>query len=137
MTGRALTSSARSVDPERGGESLRTLREAVATLRSGEGFVEEFVRARRRVLEARLAVASNTSELARRAVWNDRYGRPIEFENTLVSEIAKLTPKAVMAVMGAELAPDREVVVLLGKRPVLVKTFAQAGIDTAQIMNEP
>lgn len=123
-----------SVDPERAGEALKVLREAVASLRRGDGFVEDFVRARRRVIEQRIAGTASSLELVVRVAWLDRHGEPLEFDDDVVRAVAALTPAHALRLAAAELPADHEVVVTLGKRHVLDKAFAEAGLAGAAII---
>ncbi|HKA86067.1 MAG TPA: insulinase family protein, partial [Haliangiales bacterium] len=120
-----------SVDPERAGEALKVLREAVASLRRGDGFVEDFVRARRRVIEQRVAGAASGVELVLRAAWLDRHGQALGYDDEVARAVASLTPAHALRLAAAELPEDREVIVTLGKRDVLDKAFAEAGLAGA------
>jgi zinc protease len=122
-----------SVDPERAGEALKVLRDAVASLRRGDGFIEDFVRARRRVLEQRIAGTASSLELVLRAAWLDRHGQAPGYDDALVRAVATLTPAQALRLAAVELQPEREVVVALGKRGVLDRAFAEAGLAGATI----
>jgi zinc protease len=122
-----------SVDPERAGEALKVLREAVVSLRKGEGFVENFVRARRAVIKQRLAGAASSLDLVFRAAWLDRHGRPFSYEDDILRTVAGLTPAQVLKLAAAELPADHEVVVSLGDGDRLRQAFADAGLAGATI----
>jgi zinc protease len=118
-----------AVDGERGAEALLALRESLAALRAGDKFLEDFVLARRAVLEERLADAGDSASLALALAEIAAFDLPPGFADDLARRVARLGPRDVMALVRSELDPAREVIVCEGTRAALAKTFAGAGIE--------
>jgi zinc protease len=116
------------IDIERGGESLKAMRAGIESLRAGERFDEDFVRARREVLKRLLTRSSSSTDLARQLETLARYGLDEKFRDKLVKQIAKLSPEQVKQLVADDLRADREVIVVLGHRPGLERAFAELGI---------
>jgi len=114
-------------DAARAGEALKAMREVIPSLRSGEHFVEDFVRARRGVLHTMVVESTDSATMAQRILNLERHGLPLSFDNELVQRVAKLTPRDVMAAL-ADIKPDAEVVGLLGPKKDVEKAFSVAGI---------
>jgi predicted Zn-dependent peptidase len=87
------------------------------------------VRARRAVLEERLADAGDSASLALALAEIAAFDLPPGFADDLARRVARLGPRDVMALVRAELDPAREVIVCEGTRAALEKTFAGAGIE--------
>jgi zinc protease len=123
-----------TIDAERAGESIKALRESFDALRKGEHFDEDFVRARRKILSTMLAESTVTTELAARLVQVEQYGLSPSFYNTLLQQVAAVSPAQVKALIAHELNPSNEVVVVLADKAHLDKTFADAGITDVKIV---
>jgi zinc protease len=123
-----------SLDPPRAGEALRVLRSAIDELRRGDGFLEDFVRARRRVIERRLAGDTSTWALGSRITWLAHAGLSPGFDEDVLRQVAGLTPREALRRLNEDLSPDREVVVLMGTRPAVESAFVAAGIAGAKIV---
>jgi hypothetical protein len=91
------------------------------------------VRARRRVIEQRIAGAAGSLALVFRGAWLDRHGRPLGYEDDVVRAVATLTPAQVLKLAAAERPAEREVVVTLGDGDHLRRAFAEAGLAGATI----
>lgn len=118
------------IDGPRAGEGLATIRAAIASLRDqgGSGFDADFVNARRGVLRALTADYGEARSLAGQLAFLAKYGVAADYYAKLVDAIAALTPGQLHALVAAELAPEREVLVCLGARAQLEAAFAKAGV---------
>ncbi len=121
-----------SVDGQRAGEALAAMRKGVDTLRAGQDFNKQFVVARRIVVKRLLGQSTETYALARRLSQIANYSLPYDYYDTLVQQVAKVKPGEVIALLKKELAPEREVVMLLGARADLEKAFIDAGINNVK-----
>ncbi len=117
------------VDAERAGESLKVLRDSIADLHKGGGtFQEEFVRARRQVLEELLTNATDSRTLAFQLANIAMHHLGLDHYDKLIRQVANMTPEEVMLLVAAELKPELEVVEILGPREAIEKAFREAGI---------
>jgi zinc protease len=116
-------------------EALAALRQGLADLRAGDGFLEEFVRARRAVLEERLADAGDSAFLAFALDEIATFDLPPSFADELVARIARLTPSEVLILLQTELDPGRETLVCEGSAAALGKTFTGAGIPQPRVID--
>ncbi|MBX3154717.1 MAG: insulinase family protein [Deltaproteobacteria bacterium] len=123
-----------TVDAERGGESLKAIREGVEMLRKGDTFEKDFVRARRKILSTLLGESTVTAELAQRLGFISTYNLPPNYFNTLLQQVAAVSPAQLRAMIATELNPNNEVIVVLGDKAHLDKTFADAGIKDVKIV---
>lgn len=123
-----------TIDAERAGESLKALRENLDALRRGERFDEDFVRARRKLLSTLLGESTVTTELAGRLGTIAMYGLNENYYNTLLQQIAAVSPAQVRALIQHELNPANEVIVMLADKDHLNKTFADAGLNDVKIV---
>lgn len=123
-----------TIDAERAGESIKALREGFDMLRKGEHFDEDFVRARRKLVNTMLSESTVTQEIAARLGFIALYGLDINYYNTLLQQIAAVSPAQVRALLKSELDPNNEVIVILGDKTHLDKTFADAGIKDVKIV---
>jgi zinc protease len=123
-----------TIDAERAGESIKALRENLDALRAGDHFDEDFVRARRRILSSLLGTSTVTHELAFRLGLISIFGLNPNHYNTLIQQIAAASPAQVKALIKSELDPNNEVVVVLGDKAHLDKTFADAGLKDVKIV---
>jgi zinc protease len=123
-----------TIDADRGGESIKVLRESIDALRKGDHFDEDFVRVRRKLLSGLLTESTVTAELAGRLGQVELYGLDTNFYNTLLQQIAAVSPAQVKALLAHEIDPANEVLVVLGDKAHLDKTFADAGIKDVKIV---
>jgi len=123
-----------TIDAERAGESIKALRDSFDALRKGERFDEDFVRARRRILQQLTNESTVTTELAGRLVQVEQYGLQPTFYNTLLQQVAAVSPAQVRALLAHELDPNNEVIVALGDKAHLDKTFEAAGLKDVKIV---
>ncbi len=123
-----------TVDSERGGESLKAMRDYIDSLRRGERFDEEFVRARRKIISGLFGESTVTSELAGRLAFIAMYGLDVKYYNSLLQQVAATPPALVKAVLGNELNPQNEVIVVLGSKAHLEKAFKEAGIKDVKFV---
>jgi predicted Zn-dependent peptidase len=123
-----------TIDADRGGESIKALRESIDALRKGDHFDEDFVRVRRKLLSGLLTESTVTAELAGRLGQVELYGLDTNFYNTLLQQIAAVSPAQVKALLAHEIDPANEVLVVLGDKAHLDKTFADAGITDVKII---
>lgn len=123
-----------TIDAERAGESIKALRESIDALRKGEKFDEDFVRARRKIVTSLLGESMVTTELAGRLGIIALYGLDTGYYNTLLQQVAAVSPAQVRALIAQELNPANEVVVMLADKEHLNKTFAEAGLNDVKIV---
>ncbi|MCX5746934.1 MAG: pitrilysin family protein [Proteobacteria bacterium] len=123
-----------TIDAERAGESIKAMRDAIESLREGTKFDEDFVRARRKILTGLLGESTVTSELAGRLGFISTYGLDASFYNTLLQQVAAVSPAQLRALLKGELDPSNEVIVILGDRPHLDRAFAEAGLKDVKIV---
>lgn len=124
-----------TVDAERAGESIAAMRAGVDILRQGgEQFDIDFVRARRKILSNLLGESTVTGELAQRLSFMSTYGLPPQYFNTLLQQVAAVSPAQVRALIAKELDPANEVIVILGDKPHLDKAFKDAGLKDVKLV---
>jgi zinc protease len=123
-----------TIDAERAGESLKALRENLDALRAGDHFDEDFVRARRKLLTSLLSESTVTTELAARLGTIATYHLNPNYYNTLLQQIAAVSPAQVKALIKQELDPNKEIIILLGDKDHVNKTFEGAGIKDVKIV---
>jgi zinc protease len=123
-----------TIDAERAGESIKALRDSLDALRKGENFDEHFVRARRKLLTSMLSESTVTSELAARLGTIAMYNLNPSYHNQLLQQIAAVSPAQVKALIQHELDPANEIIVMLGDKDHLNKTFKDAGITDVKII---
>jgi predicted Zn-dependent peptidase len=123
-----------TIDAERAGETIKALRESLDELRKGDKFDEHFVRARRKVLSRLLGESTVTTELSSRLATMAVYGLDPSFSNTMMQQVAAVSPAQVKALLQHELDPNNEVLVVLGDQAHLDKTFADAGLKDVKIV---
>jgi predicted Zn-dependent peptidase len=123
-----------TIDAERAGESIKALRDSLDALRKGDHFDEDFVRARRKLLTGLLSESTVTAELAARLGTIAMYGLDANFYNTLLQQIAAVSPAQVKALIQHELDPNNEIIVMLGDKDHVNKTFKDAGITDVKIV---
>jgi zinc protease len=124
-----------TMDAERAGESIKAIRDGLDDLRKGDaGFDVDFVRARRSLISKLLGESTVTAELAARLGFISEYNLDGKYYNTLLQEIAAVSPAQIRALIKTELDPNNEVVVVLGDKAHVEKTFADAGIKDVKII---
>ncbi|HUJ57333.1 MAG TPA: pitrilysin family protein [Kofleriaceae bacterium] len=123
-----------TIDAERAGESIKALRDSFDALRKGDQFDEHFVRARRKILSQLLVESTVSDELAQRLDRISLYALKPSYYNTLLQQVAAVSPAQVRALIQTELDPNNEVVVVLADKAHLDKTFADAGIKDVKIV---
>ncbi len=124
-----------TIDAERAGESIKALRESLDGLRQSDAeFDEDFVRARRKLIGTLMGESTVTSELAQRLGFIAMYNLNGDYYNTLLQQIAAVSPAQIRALIKSELNPANEVIVALGDKAHLDKAFAEAGIRDVKIV---
>jgi predicted Zn-dependent peptidase len=123
-----------TIDAERAGESIKALRESIDGLRKGDHFDEDFVRARRKLLTQLLSESTVTTELASRLGTIAMYGLDSKYYNTLLQQIAAVSPAQVRALVAQELDPSKEIIVMLGDKDHVDRAFKGAGITDVKII---
>ncbi len=123
-----------TIDAERAGETIKALRQSLDDLRHGDKFDEDFVRARRKVLSGLLGESTVTTELAFRLSSVALYGLDPAYYNTMLQQVAAVSPAQVKSLLAHELDPNNEVLVVLGDKAHLDKTFADAGLKDVKIV---
>jgi len=117
-----------AVDAERGAEALTAIRGSLDALRRGEGFLEDFVRARRAVLHDLLVDPNDSGSLAAELVEMAEFGEPPTGIDDLRRAVGTLTPKAVLALVNSELRPQAETLVAVGPHAKVQKMLEGADI---------
>ncbi|MBA3818762.1 MAG: insulinase family protein [Deltaproteobacteria bacterium] len=123
-----------TVDAERAGESLKAMREGIDKLRTGETLEVDFVKARRKLVSKLLGESTVTAELAGRLGFIAQFGLDANYFNTLLQQLAAVSLAQLRALIKAELDPRNEIIVVLGDKPHLDRTFADAGIKDVKIV---
>jgi zinc protease len=123
-----------SVDAPRTGEALAYMRKLLDELRAGKDFDLSFVRARRKILQGLLGESTMTFELAGRLGNIARYGLDDNYYNSLLQQVAAVSPAQVRALIAKELDPANEVIVLMGDRASVSKAFSDAGIKDVKLV---
>lgn len=123
-----------TIDAERAGETLKALRASLDALRAGDHFNEDFVRARRKLLSTMLGESTITTELASRLGTIATYGLDPKWSNTLLQQIAAVSPAQVKALLASELDPQKEIIVILGDKDHVNRTFAEAAIKDVKLV---
>jgi zinc protease len=123
-----------TVDAPRAGESIKAMRDGIEMLRKGETFDVDFVRARRKIISRLLSESTVTTELASRLGTIAQYGLDPKFYNTLLQQVAAVSPAQIRALIKTELDPNSEIIVVLGDKQALDKTFSDAGIKDVKIV---
>ena len=124
-----------TMDAERAGESIKAIRDSLDDMRKGDAdFDQDFVRARRTLISKLLGESTVTEELAGRLGYISEYNLDGNFYNTVLQEIAAVSPAQIRALIKSELDPNNEVVIVLGDKAHVEKTFADAGIKDVKIV---
>ena len=122
---RGMVVSQNALATEVGAEILR---------KGGEQFDIDFVRARRKILSNLLGESTVTGELASRLSFMSTFELPANYYNTLLQQVAAVSPAQVRALIAKELDANNEVIVLLGAKPQLDKAFGDAGIKDVKLV---
>jgi zinc protease len=123
-----------TIDAERAGESIKALRENIDALRKSEHFDEDFARARRKLITSMLGQSTVTSELAAKLGTIAAYGLDPKWDNTLLQQIAAVSPAQVKSLIAHELDPANEIVIMLGDKEHVERTFKDVGITDVKIV---
>jgi zinc protease len=123
-----------TIDAERAGESIKVLRDSIDALRNGDHFDEDFARTRRKLLSELLTESTVTGELAMRLARISVFGLAPTYYNTLLQQVAAVSPAQVRALLAHELDPNNEIVAVLGDKAHLDRAFAEAGIKDVKIV---
>ena len=124
-----------TMDAERAGESIKAIRDSFDGMRTGDSeFEVDFVRARRKLIGSMLGESTVTYELAQRLAFIAQFGLDFGYYNTLLQQIAAVSPAQIRALIKTELDPSKEVIILLGDQAHLEKAFAEAGIKDVKIV---
>jgi zinc protease len=123
-----------TIDAERAGESLKALRDSIDALRNGDHFDEDFVRARRKIITSLLGESTVTGELAGRLGQIAMYHLDPNYYNTLLQQVAAVSPAQVRALMAQELNPQNEIIVMLGDKAHVDSAFKGAGINDVKLV---
>ena len=92
------------------------------------------MRARRKILSNLLGESTVTGELAARLAFMSTFDLPATYYNTLLQQVAAVSPAQVRALIAKELDSNNEVIVLLGAKPQLDKAFSEAGIKDVKLV---
>jgi zinc protease len=117
-----------AIDAERAGAALAEIRASLDGLRHADGFLDDFVRARRQVLLHLVAHASDSASLADELVEMAELNLPPDAAGKLRREVGALSPRDVIQLVNTELRPAREIVVGVGARAALEEMFTGAGL---------
>jgi predicted Zn-dependent peptidase len=123
-----------TIDAERAGESIKALRDSIDALRKGDHFDEDFARARRKLVTSMLGESTVTIELAAKLGTIATYGLDPKWDNTLLQQIAAVSPAQVKMLLATELNPANEIIVMLGDRAHVERTFGEVGIKDVKIV---
>jgi predicted Zn-dependent peptidase len=124
-----------TMDAERAGESIKAIRDSLDDLRKGDAdFDQDFVHARRTLISRMLGESTVTEELAGRLGFISEYNLDGNYLNTLLQQIAAVSPAQIRALIKSELDPNNEVVVLLGDKAHIEKAFSEAGLQNVKIV---
>lgn len=124
-----------TVDPGSAVAALEAMRDTIADLRAGVGLREDFVRARRAVLETVLASSVDSRTVANELEKTARYDLAPDFWERLPERVATLTPDAVGALIATDLAADREVIVVRSTDARARSILSGAGFDEFAVID--
>jgi zinc protease len=123
-----------NVDAPRAGESLKAMRDGVDSLRRGDNFDVDFVRARRTLIEVLLGQSTVSREMVTRLSTIALYDLPPDYYEQLIKQIAAVSPAQVKSLIARELDPKNEIVLCMADRPTLERAFQEAGLDQFKIV---
>ncbi|MEO8843788.1 MAG: pitrilysin family protein [Kofleriaceae bacterium] len=124
-----------TMDAERAGESIKAIRDSLDDLRKGDAdFDVDFVRARRTLISKMLGESTVTEDLANALAYVANYNLSPNFYNTLLQQIAAVSPAQIRALIKTEIDPNNEVVVVLGDKAHVERAFADAGIKDIKVV---
>ena len=130
-----------TIDKERAGEGIATIRKKIDSLRPSsagfnqDAFALEFARARRAVLSRMLAQSTESYALAGRLAQIAAYRQKPDFYDNLTQRVAQATMDGVKAIIAEDLPPNAEIVLLMGEREFLDKAFADAGLTEVKFID--
>ncbi len=127
LRGTGLLLIAAAVDRERAGEAFVAMRKAMDEIRAGD-FIEEFVRARRLVVQNLLAATINSRTVANQLEQLAMHGIESSDHDKLVQKVAELRPRDISDLIALELAAEREVVVAQGRKESVTSMYRAANI---------
>ena len=122
------------VDAARAGEALAAMRDKIDSLRRGDDFDTDFVRARRVALKQLLDESTDSLSLAQGLGQIAAYDLAPDYYDQQVKAVAEVTPAQVKALIEKELKPEYEIIGCMADRPTLVKAFEEAGIDSVRFV---
>lgn len=122
------------VDALRLGETIKFMRGQIASLRAGEGLLEDFVAARRKILNQLLSESAVRSQLAGTLSFYEAYDKDASFRDQFIRDIASVTPEQIQDLLTSELDPRNEIIGALAKREVLQSAFDEAGLTDFRII---
>jgi hypothetical protein len=108
------------------------MRNAVDSLRQGQDFDLDFVRARRVVLRQLLAESTETLALASRLASIAAYDLADDHHDKLVQYVAAVSAAQVKALLAAELDPRFEIIGAMADKATLTRAFEEAGIASVR-----
>ena len=123
---RRACSAARSTPSARASRSRRCARASTSCARATH-FDEDFVRARRKLISDAARRVDRDARARGAPRLHREYGLDSNYYNTLLQQIAAVSPAQIKALIKTELDPNNEVIVVLGDKAHLDKTFADAG----------
>lgn len=116
------------------GRALKSILDALAELRQGTNLAEDFVRARRKVLERALASTVDSDTVGDELEFVTTHGLSFMDGRKLAAKIARMTPASIRALIGSEMARSRMIVMLSGGRAAVQRAFAEAGVKNVQVL---
>jgi zinc protease len=125
------------VDNDRAPEAIERMLAIVDGMaRDAAGQREAFVRARKKALAQMIARAGGAGAVAGELQWALAGGHDTELDRRLAAGIAAMTPADVAKVAAADLATQRRIVMVRGKRPAVDAVFARLAVTPEYIGNE-
>src|SRR5678815_5411796 len=92
------------------------------------------IRDSRKILQSLLGESTMTQELALRLGSIARFGLDPNYYNSLLQQVAAVSPAQVRALLAKELDPSNEVIVLMGDRTSVTKGFSEAGVKDVKLV---
>ncbi len=122
------------VDALRLGESIKFMREQIAELRAGEGLLEDFVAARRKILNQLLSESAVRNQLASTLSFYEAYNKDASYRDQFIRDVASVTPEQIQQLLTTELDPKNEIIGAFAKAAVLEPAFQEAGLADYRII---
>lgn len=117
-----------TVNRAKASEALKLIQSNLKQLREGTAIRDDFVRARRRVLARHLADSASATEVANKIATEASYDLPTNFDQSLAADIANLTVEEVKAQLAADLAIEKEVLIVRSPGKVGKAMFSDTGL---------